>query len=158
VQLRFHRAGHILGAGFLEFVQERRGLDPVRIVFSGALGRPGVPRLKDPDPLPETDTVVIEATYGDRLHEVTDVKEQLRIALAEGFARGGVVLIPAFAVGRTQEILYHLNSLYQEGALPQGAVTSTRRWRTRWSSSTASTRASTTWRCRSSTRPMAARS
>lgn len=122
VQLRFHRAGHILGAGFLEFVQERRGLAPERIVFSGDLGRTGVPILKDPDPLPETDTVVIEATYGDRLHEVTDVKEQLRIALADGFARGGVVLIPAFAVGRTQEILYHLNSLYQEGALPKVPV------------------------------------
>ncbi|HEV8268596.1 MAG TPA: MBL fold metallo-hydrolase, partial [Thermoanaerobaculia bacterium] len=93
--------------------------DRTRIVFSGDLGRAGIPILKDPEPIPECEYLVLESTYGNRVHEKTDVKEQLRLAVVEAFARGGVIIIPAFAVGRTQELLYHFHTLYEEGRLPR---------------------------------------
>lgn len=121
VGVTMHRAGHILGAAFAQIDVPGPG-GRKRVVFSGDLGREGVPILMDPEPLPEADAIVVESTYGDRLHEKTDVKEQLRNALADAFARGGVVLIPAFAVGRTQEVLYHVHELYEAGQLPRVPV------------------------------------
>lgn len=121
VTATLHRAGHILGAAFVELAYKRNGATE-RIVFSGDLGRENIPILHDPEPLPEADHVVIESTYGDRLHEKTDVKEQLRAALDEAFRKEGIVLIPAFAVGRTQEVLYHITRLYADGALPKVPV------------------------------------
>ena len=112
------RAGHILGAAFVEVRYKDRHGDRRTLVFSGDLGRRGVPILVDPEPLPEASWIVCESTYGNRLHDRTDVKEQLRAELTGAFARGGVVLIPAFAVGRTQEILYHLFELFRDGRLP----------------------------------------
>lgn len=122
IHATLHRAGHILGAAFVELDWKRKGGRRQRIVFSGDMGRPNIPILLDPEPLPETDVVVLESTYGNRRHDQTDVRDQLRQALAEGFARGGVVLVPAFAVGRTQEILYHIHELYNAGALPHVPV------------------------------------
>lgn len=119
LRVRLHRAGHILGAAFAEIEYKDGSGDRRRIVFSGDLGREGVPILMDPEPIPpDTDWVVVESTYGDRNHEHTDVKEQLRRAIDEGVRRGGMILIPAFAVGRTQEVLYHLNELFGAKALP----------------------------------------
>lgn len=118
MSVTLHRAGHILGAAFVS-IRYKDGKGARRtLVFSGDMGRRGIPILHDPEPLPEADYVVMESTYGDRLHEKVDVKEQLRAALVEGLARGGCVLIPAFAVGRTQEVLYHIHELLDSGALP----------------------------------------
>jgi metallo-beta-lactamase family protein len=117
-----HRAGHILGAAFVEIRFRDRGGAWRTAVFSGDLGRRGVPILQDPEPLPACDVLVCESTYGDRLHEATDPKEQLRRELEEAFGRGGFTVIPAFAVGRTQEVLYHLFELFEEGRLPKVPV------------------------------------
>ena len=122
LKVRLHRAGHILGAAFAEIRYRDPDADWKTVVFSGDLGRRAVPILQDPAPLPACDVLVCESTYGDRLHEATDPKEQLRRELAEAFRRGGFTVIPAFAVGRTQEILYHLFELFEEGRLPKVPV------------------------------------
>ena len=122
LKVTLHRAGHILGAAFAELRFRDRGGDWKTAVFSGDMGRRGVPILLDPEPLPACDVLVCESTYGDRLHEKTDPKEQLRRELEEAFSRGGFTVIPAFAVGRTQEVLYHLFELFEEGRLPKAPV------------------------------------
>lgn len=122
LKVRLHRAGHILGAAFAEIRYRDGASDWKTLVFSGDMGRRGVPILQDPAPLPACDVLVCESTYGDRLHEATDPKEQLRRELEEAFRRGGVTVIPAFAVGRTQEVLYHLFGLFEEGRLPKVPV------------------------------------
>lgn len=122
LKVKLHRAGHILGAAFAEIRYRDEGSDWKTVVFSGDMGRRGVPILQDPAPLPACDVLVCESTYGDRLHEATDPKEQLRRELEEAFGRGGVTVIPAFAVGRTQEILYHLFELFEEKRLPKVPV------------------------------------
>jgi metallo-beta-lactamase family protein len=122
VSVTLRRAGHILGAAFVEISFKNAKGERQSLTFSGDLGRRGVPILVDPEPLPETDYLVLESTYGDRLHEKTDVKEQLRSEVAAAVAREGIVLIPAFAVGRTQELLYHLFELFEAGALPKVPV------------------------------------
>ncbi|MEZ4331364.1 MAG: MBL fold metallo-hydrolase [Myxococcota bacterium] len=113
VELRFHRAGHILGAAWLSL-----RVRDTRIVFSGDLGRPGCPVMVPPDPVREADVVVVESTYGDRRHERTDPAEALAEVVRRTVARGGTVVIPAFAVGRTQILLYHLEHLRREGRIP----------------------------------------
>ena len=122
LKITMHRAGHILGAAFAEIRFREASGEWKTIVFSGDLGRRGVPILLDPDPVPACDVLVCETTYGDRVHEETDPKEQLRRELDEAFARGGFTVIPAFAVGRTQEVLYHLFELFEEGKLPKVPV------------------------------------
>jgi metallo-beta-lactamase family protein len=122
MKVRLHRAGHILGAAFAEIRYRDGETGWKTVVFSGDLGRRGVPILHDPAPLPACDILVCESTYGDRLHEKTDPKEQLRRELTDAFGRGGFTVIPAFAVGRTQEILYHLFELFEEGRLPKVPV------------------------------------
>ncbi len=122
LKVKLHRAGHILGASFAEIRYRDPEDDWKTLVFSGDLGRRAVPILHDPAPLPACDVLVCESTYGDRLHEATDPKEQLRRELSESFRRGGFTVIPAFAVGRTQEILYHLFELFEEGRLPKVPV------------------------------------
>jgi len=122
LKVKLHRAGHILGAAFAEIRYRDKAFDWKTLVFSGDMGRRGVPILQDPAPLPACDVLVCESTYGDRLHEPTDPKEQLRRELEEAFRRGGFTVIPAFAVGRTQEVLYHLFELFEEGRLPKVPV------------------------------------
>jgi metallo-beta-lactamase family protein len=122
VKAKLHRAGHILGAAFAEIRYRDGDAGWKTVVFSGDLGRRGVPILHDPAPLPACDVLVCESTYGDRLHEPTDPKEQLRRELEEAFGRGGFTVIPAFAVGRTQELLYHLFELFEEKRLPKVPV------------------------------------
>jgi metallo-beta-lactamase family protein len=95
-----------------------------KLVFSGDLGQPGRPILRDPTPIEDADILVIESTYGNRQHKDFSATEEEMIGIVEKtlFERGGNVIVPAFAVGRTQEILYHLHRLTCEGRLRQPKV------------------------------------
>ena len=117
IRARFLNAGHILGSSLIE-VRIDAGEREIRIVFSGDLGRYDMPLHPDPTPLPPCDVLVIESTYGDRRHERTDLREQLRRPIRRTVQRKGVVLIPAFAVGRTQLIILLLRDLINDGDLP----------------------------------------
>ncbi len=109
----FRRAGHILGAATVDLVWHGR-----RIVFSGDLGRYDDPLMLDPEPVPAADYLLMESTYGDRLHERTDPADALAEVIDATVARGGTVVIPAFAVGRAQMLLYYLWRLRTAGRLP----------------------------------------
>lgn len=116
VWVTFRPAGHILGAATVTVRLADCG--DRRIVFSGDLGRPGHPILRPPAPVGPADVVVMESTYGNRLHDDTHALEQLGAAITRTAARGGTVLIPAFAVDRTEVILFHLRELVAAGAIP----------------------------------------
>jgi metallo-beta-lactamase family protein len=108
VRVIFRDAGHILGSAILEIWVSENG-HPVKIVFSGDLGSRNMPILRDPAIIDSADYLVIESTYGDRLHtDVGDKIERFVTAINETIAGGGNVVIPSFAVGRTQEIIYEL--------------------------------------------------
>ena len=111
--LRFRHAGHILGAAILEFEHEGK-----KIVFSGDLGRPASATMVDPVAIAEADYLVVESTYGDRRHSSEDPEEAIAKIVDKTAARGGTVLIPSFAVGRTQTILYHLERLKAAKRIP----------------------------------------
>lgn len=114
VPVRFVPAGHILGAA-----QVLAGADGARIHFTGDLGRVDDPLMRPPRALEETDTLVCESTYGDRIHPDTDAEEQLGAIVTEVCARGGVVILPAFAVGRAETLLLHLSRLMASGRIPE---------------------------------------
>ena len=123
VRLRYRRAGHLLGAASVEI--SAKGGDGERRAwcFSGDVGRFGVPILKDPEPpLAAPAALLLESTYGDRLHAAEDAAGTLRAVVAATFARGGSVVIPAFALGRTQEVLFHLSAMVDDGQLDPGDV------------------------------------
>lgn len=113
VSARFVNSGHILGAGLIEVAVEGRTL-----VFSGDLGRYGVPIMRDPDPVAAADVLLVESTYGDRLHPADDYRDRLVSAVQRAVTQKGWLLIPAFAVGRSQEILYDLRELEDAGRIP----------------------------------------
>lgn len=115
---RFIPSGHILGSSFIEFQIAEAGHDPIKIVFSGDVGRYGEPILNDPAPIDEADYLLVESTYGNRLHDPADPKERLAEIINETAKRGGKVIIPAFAVGRTQLLVYYLRELEDEGRIP----------------------------------------
>jgi len=110
VRGRFRRAGHILGAATVEL---SFGAPPVRLVYSGDLGRPGRPILRDPEPVTRADGLLLESTYGDRTHS-SDYVERLTRLVCETAERAGALLVPAFAVGRTQELVWTLRRLEDE--------------------------------------------
>lgn len=110
--LTFRHAGHILGAATADLALRGR-----RIVFSGDLGRYGDPFMLDPEPIPQADHVVIESTYGNRLHDGADPSEALGAIAERTVRRGGTLVIPAFAVGRAQALLYYLWTLREAGRL-----------------------------------------
>ncbi|GAB3398575.1 MBL fold metallo-hydrolase [Massilia agilis] len=110
--LLLRRAGHILGASSAQI-----DVDGVRIVFSGDLGRYDDPVMFDPEPVTEADYVVIESTYGNRRHDRSDALAALDEVIARTVRRGGTVVIPAFAVGRAQSLIYNLWQLRQRGSL-----------------------------------------
>jgi metallo-beta-lactamase family protein len=114
LEFSFHKAGHILGAATVRF--RHKG---VTLTFSGDLGRRGDPMFLPPEPPPKTDYLVVESTYGDRIHEDSDPADQLEQVIAKTVERDGVLLIPSFAVGRTQALLHRLWELKQSGRLPQ---------------------------------------
>ena len=116
VALRFYPAGHILGAAMIQVTLSGKGGGKT-IVFSGDLGRCARPILPDPEPLPECDHLLVESTYGDRDHGDEDPAGELADVVNQTVDRGGCVLIPAFAVGRTQLILYMLKELIRDGRL-----------------------------------------
>ncbi|WP_116970559.1 MBL fold metallo-hydrolase [Blastomonas sp. UPD001] len=115
ISARFRRAGHILGAASIEI--DWKG---TRILFSGDLGRYDDAVMFDPTPPPEADYLIVESTYGDREHDALSPELALGDTIERCIARGGTVVIPAFAVGRAQSLLYYLSLLKQAGRL-QGA-------------------------------------
>ncbi len=118
VRARFLDAGHILGSASI-LLQLDDGKQQRSIVFSGDLGNPGRPILRDPTPAPPADYVVMESTYGDRPHRsVPDSIEEMYQAIRDTVARRGNVVIPTFALERTQEILYYLHRGLRDGAIP----------------------------------------
>ena len=116
-RLEFHDAGHILGSAIVDLTVPSGGRDR-RLLFSGDLGNPDSVLMHDPARLEHADVVLLESTYGDRDHRpMAETIEELAGILEQAYADGGNVLIPAFAVGRTQEILYHLSTLHHQGRL-----------------------------------------
>ncbi len=118
IRARFHNSGHILGASFVE-LRVPDGGGETTILFSGDVGRTAVPLHTDPMPRPDCDLLVVESTYGNRTHNDLPVIDQIREPFARTFARGGVVLIPAFAVGRSQLVTLVLRELMNNGELPE---------------------------------------
>lgn len=122
VQVTFHNAGHILGSAIVEMCVQDHHLQR-RLVFSGDLGNTCSPLMQPPAQLGEADVLLMESTYGDRDHRNSeDTLDELADILQQAHRDGGNVLIPAFAVGRTQDLIYYLGRFYQEGRLPQQAV------------------------------------
>lgn len=118
VRCTYIDAGHILGSASVVLDVAEGGVTK-RLVFSGDIGRPGLSIIRDPVVPEGADAVIMESTYGNRDHEtVVDARAQLAAVVRDTAARGGRILIPSFAVGRTQELLYNLNGLSREGAIP----------------------------------------
>jgi metallo-beta-lactamase family protein len=113
VSVHFLPAGHILGAAVVKVTCGRR-----TVVFSGDLGRSGTATMVDPAAVREADYLLIESTYGDRLHDRRDPEDALGEAITRTANRGGTVLVPSFAVGRAQSLLFHLQRLKSQGRIP----------------------------------------
>ncbi len=118
VRCRFRDAGHILGSAIVELWIDEDGAT-TKLVFSGDLGQPGRPILREPEQIDEADFLFIESTYGDRTHARHDETLDQLVAVVDKTLndRRGCVVIPAFAVGRTQEIIYYLSDLTRQGRL-----------------------------------------
>ncbi len=111
-------AGHMLGSSAV-IVTERANGKQLRLGFSGDLGRPGLPIVRDPAPLPEVDWLILESTYGGRLHKDEEVViNKLANVVSRTCARGGKIIVPAFAVGRTQQLVLVLHELFDSGRIP----------------------------------------
>ncbi|MCX6179308.1 MAG: MBL fold metallo-hydrolase, partial [Chlorobiales bacterium] len=122
ITIRFRDAGHILGSALVE-VWLKEGALAKKLVFSGDVGQYGSPLMKDPETIEEADVVILESTYGDRLHKelkltLAEIGEVIRSASTEN----GNILIPAFAIGRSQELLYLFGQYYEEWGLDQWQV------------------------------------
>lgn len=113
LSVTWHRAGHILGSAFVQC--ESNG---TRILFSGDIGRQDDPIMKPPVPIEATDYLVMESTYGDRLHEKIDAGEILADNIKRTAGQGGTIVIPAFAVGRVQDVLYYIEKIKAEKRIP----------------------------------------
>lgn len=118
VRCCYRDAGHILGSAIIEVWIAEHG-DTRKLVFSGDLGQPGRPILRDPTVIEDTDVLLIESTYGDRTHRHPAATDEELVGIIDRTVhqQGGNVIVPAFAVGRTQEVLYHLHRLVREGRL-----------------------------------------
>src|SRR5262245_28439274 len=118
IEATFVEAGHLLGSAMINLTLDAAG-GQRRVTFTGDLGRPGLPILRDPAPIPPADLVISESTYGGHVHEpVDETAERLGEVVRETAERGGKVVIPAFAVGRTQTVVYFLHELMRAGRLP----------------------------------------
>jgi len=120
VTLTFYDAGHILGSALTTLdIEDESGGAPMRLLFTGDLGRNNRPILNDPTQLDHADILIMESTYGNREHPADpDTDEMLKKTIFDTMKRGGKVIVPAFAVGRTQELVYRLNNLVENGELP----------------------------------------
>ncbi len=113
----FRDAGHIIGSSMVELFVEDEGKE-TKLVFSGDVGVPDQPIIRDPSTITGADFLFIESTYGNRLHKsLEESKEELKEAILTTVERGGKVIIPSFAVGRTQELIFYLAEFYREGYL-----------------------------------------
>ncbi len=118
VTVTFRSAGHILGSATVEVEIDEPGKPLHRVLFSGDLGRFNAPVIPDPVQVKEATTVLVECTYGDRAHGAATPKESLAAAINDGARRGGAIVIPSFAVGRAQDLLYYLRELENEDRIP----------------------------------------
>lgn len=118
VRLRYRRAGHLLGAASIEISAKGGDGERRSWCFSGDIGRYDVPILRDPRPPQEAPAaLLLESTYGDRRHVAERTAEELERVIETTFGRGGTVIVPAFALGRSQEVLYHLSAMVDAGQL-----------------------------------------
>lgn len=126
ISCKFRDAGHILGSAIIElWIEDKPGkkASTKKIVFSGDLGNQPVPLLKSPEIIEEADYVIVESTYGDRVHENKKKrKDLLENAIEDTITKGGALMIPAFALERTQELLYELNDLVENHRIPKVPV------------------------------------
>lgn len=118
VRCRLHDAGHMLGSSFVE-VEAGDESRPLRLIFSGDVGRFNAPLYNDPVPPPACDVLICESTYGDRDHPNVDPLAELERIVLEAFERGGLLLAASFAVGRTQQLVYLLRILIASGRIPE---------------------------------------
>lgn len=122
VEATYCDAGHILGAGMIQVTVNQTG-SSTTLLFSGDVGRWEKPILRDPTIFEQADHVIVESTYGDRVHqEPQDIDDMLCDVIKSTRERGGNVVVPSFAIGRTQEVLYRLNTLLLEDCIPHTMV------------------------------------
>jgi metallo-beta-lactamase family protein len=120
VNLTFQDAGHILGSASILLEIEEKSRKKIRFGFTGDIGRPVMPLIRTPDLLRDLDLLIMESTYGNRLHTNPDeVEEELAKTIRECFDRKGKIIIPAFAVGRTQLLVYVLHKLFDQNRIPE---------------------------------------
>ena len=118
LKVRFTDSGHMLGSSFVELFIQEAGKEPMIVAFSSDLGNHNIPLVPEPSKIKEADILLLESTYGDRFHEPQENEnEKLITIINDTIARGGNVVIPSFAVGRTQEIIYILNQYSENGKL-----------------------------------------
>ncbi|MCD7974998.1 MAG: MBL fold metallo-hydrolase [Phascolarctobacterium sp.] len=118
ITVTFRVAGHILGSAFAEMIV-KEGEEHTRLVFTGDIGQPHQPIIEDPEKISGADFIITESTYGDRLHKAYDKEGELAQIVNETVERGGNLVIPAFAVGRTQVLLYYFQKLTKAGKIPE---------------------------------------
>jgi metallo-beta-lactamase family protein len=119
VSAQYFDAGHILGSASVHLTIREQGKRPFHLGFSGDVGRPNLPILRDPEFMGSVDALICESTYGGKLHPSADQSsEKLLQVVTRTIERGGKIIIPAFSVGRTQDLVYQLNNLKNAGRLP----------------------------------------
>lgn len=119
ITVKFTNTGHMLGSGTASIEITENG-ETKRIAYTGDIGRPENRILKSPEPFPQCDYLITESTYGNRLHpQMQDAEAELLRVIRETVDRGGKVIIPSFAIGRTQEVVFALNNFFNEGLLPK---------------------------------------
>lgn len=119
VDVTFYDAGHILGSA-VSLYDIRDGGRELQLCYTGDLGRPDRPILRDPEHVGDVDVLISESTYGGRRHKATEIiLDTLEDVIKRTAARGGKIIVPAFSVGRTQELVYHLHELRERGRLPE---------------------------------------
>jgi len=121
IYLTFHEAGHMLGSCIVQLdITEQDSGREITLVFSGDLGRTGIPIIRDPEFIDGADVLIMESTYGNRLHEpYDDSTQKLKKIVNDTYKRGGSIVMPAFAVGRTQQLVLSLHELAEKGEIPR---------------------------------------